>query len=128
MHTCKSVTGLANIPPSLRQVNSASANILKNLGSGATELNIKWDGRIALYGGREPDGTFVLGGRAYHRIGSLLPCDGAKHCFSQIWTLDTDDATGRRQELLPRLSILISSVCYPYPWIPPTGICCIWRG
>ena len=40
-----------------------AANILKNLGSGATELNIKWDGRIALYWGREPDGTFVLVGK-----------------------------------------------------------------
>jgi hypothetical protein len=40
-----------------------AANILKNLGSGSTELNIKWDGRIALYWGREPDGTFVLVGK-----------------------------------------------------------------
>jgi hypothetical protein len=64
-------------------------------------------------------GTFVLGGRAYHRIGSLLPgnaafaglliqltrCSepGQKHAFSQIWTLDTSDATDRRQELMPEL-------------------------
>jgi hypothetical protein len=50
-----------------------------------------------------PDGTFVLGGRSYHRIGSLLPHPGDQHCFSQIWTLDTDDATARRQQLMPSL-------------------------
>jgi hypothetical protein len=50
-----------------------------------------------------PDGTFVLGGRSYHRIGSLLPHSGTQHCFSQIWSLDTDDATARRQQLMPAL-------------------------
>jgi hypothetical protein len=48
-------------------------------------------------------GTFVLGGRAYHRIGSLLPVPGVSPAFSQIWTLDTEDATVRRQELMPSL-------------------------
>lgn len=64
-------------------------------------------------------GTFVLGGRAYHRIGSLLPgvmctlmfvffvnlftVPGVSPAFSQIWTLDTADATVRRQELMPAL-------------------------
>lgn len=50
-----------------------------------------------------PDGTFVLGGRCYHRIGSLLPPPGSQHCFSQIWSLDSDDATARRQQIMPSL-------------------------
>ena len=50
-----------------------------------------------------PDGTFVMGGRSYHRIGSLLPNPGAPHCFSQIWSLDTEDATERRQQIMPDL-------------------------
>ena len=40
-----------------------AAKILQDMGSGATALNIKWDGRIAVYWGREPDGTFVLVGK-----------------------------------------------------------------
>lgn len=49
------------------------------------------------------DGTFVLGGKAYHRIGSLLPNYGQKHSFSQIYMLDTDNATHRRHEIMPQL-------------------------
>ena len=70
-------------------------------------------------------GTFVLSGRAYHRIGPLLPGKspmifvssvvslrvidavpaelGQPHSFAQIWALDTDNATQRRQELMPSL-------------------------
>jgi hypothetical protein len=40
-----------------------AAEILNNVGNGSTELNIKWDGRIAIFWGREPDGTFVLVGK-----------------------------------------------------------------
>jgi len=40
-----------------------AAKILQNLGKGTTKLNTKWDGRIAVYWGREPDGTFVLVGK-----------------------------------------------------------------
>ena len=50
-----------------------------------------------------PDGTFVMGGRSYHRIGSLVAPPGAQHCFSQIWTLDTEDATVRRQHIMSDL-------------------------
>jgi hypothetical protein len=50
-----------------------------------------------------PDGTFVLGGRSYHRIGPMLPNHGQKHAFSQIYILDTEDATQRRQEIMPSL-------------------------
>ena len=49
------------------------------------------------------DGTFVLGGRAYHRIGSILPMAGQQHSFSQIYVLDTDHATQRRLTLMPEL-------------------------
>ena len=50
-----------------------------------------------------PDGTFVLGGRSYHRIGSVLPSANESHKFSQIWTLDTHQATSRRLEIMPEL-------------------------
>ena len=40
-----------------------AAKILQDLGKGTTKLNTKWDGRIAIYWGREPDGTFVLVGK-----------------------------------------------------------------
>ena len=43
-----------------------------------------------------PDGMFVLGGKAFHRIGSMLPDDGDRHAFAQIYTLDVDEATDRR--------------------------------
>jgi hypothetical protein len=49
------------------------------------------------------DGTFVLGGRSYHCIGSVLPIAGGTHNFSQIWTLDTEQATTRRQDIMPQL-------------------------
>lgn len=49
------------------------------------------------------DGTFVLGGRSFHRIGSLVPHDNSPHCFSQIYVLDTNDATNRRSAVIPGL-------------------------
>jgi hypothetical protein len=39
-----------------------------------------------------PGGTFVLGGRTYHRVGSLQPQPGNQHAFAQIYILDTDSA------------------------------------
>lgn len=46
-----------------------------------------------------PDGTFVMGGRSYHRIGELVPRSGAPYNFAQIYILDTTEATARRQEI-----------------------------
>ena len=46
-----------------------------------------------------PDGTFVMGGKSYHRIGELVPRSGAAHRFAQIYILDTEEATARRQEI-----------------------------
>ena len=43
-----------------------------------------------------PDGMFVLGGKTFHRIGSLQPPPGGLHSFAQIYTLDVDEATNRR--------------------------------
>ena len=43
-----------------------------------------------------PDGTFVLGGKAYHRVGSLQPALGTPHSFAQIYVLDVEQATERR--------------------------------
>jgi hypothetical protein len=46
-----------------------------------------------------PDGTFVLSGKSYHRIGSLQPYQGNSFNFAQIYILDTADATARRTEI-----------------------------
>jgi len=43
-----------------------------------------------------PDGTFVMGGKSYHRVGSLQPQPGQDFNFAQIYILDTMDATARR--------------------------------
>jgi hypothetical protein len=43
-----------------------------------------------------PDGTFVLGGRTYHRVGTLLPPAGCHPSFAQIYILDADQAAERR--------------------------------
>jgi hypothetical protein len=48
-----------------------------------------------------PDGTFVLSGKSYHRIGTLQPQPGNPHNFAQIYILDTMDATARRLEIFP---------------------------
>jgi hypothetical protein len=46
-----------------------------------------------------PDGVFTMGGRSYHRIGSLLPSPGTDHNFAQIYLLDTLDASNRRSSI-----------------------------
>jgi hypothetical protein len=58
--------------------------------------------------GSLPDGTFVLSGKSYHRIGSLTPEIQNAANFAQIYILDTSDATARRQELFGnRLEVAI---------------------
>jgi hypothetical protein len=47
-----------------------------------------------------PDGDFVLGGRSYHRIGSLHPGADASHAFAQIYVLDPDPAADRRMAVM----------------------------
>lgn len=46
-----------------------------------------------------PDGTFILSGKSYHRVGSLQPCEGKSHNFAQIYILDTMNATTRRMDV-----------------------------
>jgi hypothetical protein len=43
-----------------------------------------------------PDSTFILSGRSFHRIGSLLPQASSLHSYAQIYMLDADDAAARR--------------------------------
>jgi hypothetical protein len=47
-----------------------------------------------------PDGMFVLGGKTFHRVGSLVPADAAQHAFAQIYLLDTEQASDRRRDVL----------------------------
>ena len=62
-----------------------------------------------------PDGTFVMGGRSYHRIGSLLPSSGQDNNFAQIYLLDTLDATSRRS------SIFGNRLDIGWPWLSTFG-------
>ena len=49
-----------------------------------------------------PDGMFVLGGQACHRIGSLAPSPGCPPAFAQIYVLDSDAASIRRMQVFGR--------------------------
>jgi hypothetical protein len=73
-----------------------------------------------------PDGTFVLGGKTYHRIGGMQPADGQRHAFAQIYVLDVDEATERRLEIMggseaevrrQTLAELHSALLLHNPWI-----------
>jgi hypothetical protein len=47
-----------------------------------------------------PDSTFIMGGRTYHRIGSMEPLPSQSSSFAQIYMLDPDEATSRRLEVV----------------------------
>ena len=49
-----------------------------------------------------PDGMFVLGGQACHKIGSLAPASGCPPAFAQIYVLDSDAAALRRMQVFGR--------------------------
>jgi hypothetical protein len=40
--------------------------------------------------------TFIISGQNYHRIGTLLPVDGCKPKFSQLYIYDTDNEINNR--------------------------------
>ncbi len=46
-----------------------------------------------------PDGVFVMSGKSYHHVGSMVPNDGQPLCFAQIYSLDTTTATERRSNI-----------------------------
>lgn len=46
-----------------------------------------------------PDGTFVLGGKTFHRVGSSHPGRDVPHAFAQIYVLDVQQASARRLEV-----------------------------
>ena len=73
-----------------------------------------------------PDGTFVLGGKAFHRIGSILPAPGAPPAFAQIYVLDVDQAAERRIAIMgganaelrrDHLTRLHSQLLLYNPWV-----------
>ncbi|CAH1439013.1 unnamed protein product [Lactuca virosa] len=49
---------------------------------------------------------FRLGGRNYHRIGSLLPLNGSKPKFSQLYIYDTDNEESNRQTIFGYPSVV----------------------
>ena len=49
-----------------------------------------------------PDGMFTLGGKTFHRVGSLLPDAPSPHAFAQIFMLDTEEASDRRISAMGR--------------------------
>lgn len=46
-----------------------------------------------------PDGTFVLGGKTFHRVGSMRPHGINRPAFAQIYVLDVDEASERRLDI-----------------------------
>jgi hypothetical protein len=46
-----------------------------------------------------PDGTFVMGGRTFHRVGSMRPHGSRPHAFAQIYVLDVEEAADRRMDV-----------------------------
>jgi hypothetical protein len=73
-----------------------------------------------------PDSTFILGGRSYHRIGSLRPEPSAEANFAQIYMLDADQAAVRRSAavgnydgvLRPQVFAVLHELMLRYnPWV-----------
>jgi len=48
--------------------------------------------------------SFTVCGRVHHHMGPLLPEEGAKPAFAQLYILDPDAANSRRLENFPRVS------------------------
>jgi hypothetical protein len=73
-----------------------------------------------------PDSVFVLGGRTYHRIGSVLPAQDAEAAFAQIYMLDAEEAADRRAQVVndtesvlrrPVLVMLHRLLSQHNPWV-----------
>jgi hypothetical protein len=73
-----------------------------------------------------PDSTFVLGGKSYHRIGSLRPNESAEAAFAQIYMLDAEEAAKRREAVVghsdgilrqPVFEILHELLLRYNPWV-----------
>ena len=75
-----------------------------------------------------PDGMFTLGGKTFHRVGSLLPDAATPHAYAQIYMLDTEEASDCRIRAMGRgaaqdalrpavLSQLNSWLMQHNPWV-----------
>jgi hypothetical protein len=75
-----------------------------------------------------PDGMFTLGGKTFHRVGSMLPEGAAPHAFAQIYMLDTQEASDRRVHVMGSrndqdalrpevLSRLHTFIMHHNPWV-----------
>jgi hypothetical protein len=83
-------------PPSDLSAIILSPHVLQNIRAYNTSLCMASVGHKSR---GLPDGLFVLGGKTFHRIGSMCPQPGAVHSFAQIYILDPDAATQRRLEV-----------------------------
>lgn len=75
-----------------------------------------------------PDSTFIMGGRTYHRIGSILP-NGSEAAFAQIFMLDAEfaeEAAARRLQVVgdddgqlrpPVMAMLHRLLLQHNPWV-----------
>jgi len=48
---------------------------------------------------------FILSGQNYHRIGSLLPEDGSKSKFAQLYIYDTENEMSNKMKLFSLVSM-----------------------
>ena len=104
---------MPSIPISLDNLmysgDEKSKHFLKNIRSynamfGFTSMGDKIDN--SLNNGKSPP-TFRLHGQNYHLIGSLMPLDGEKPKFAQLYIYDTDNEVNNRVESVRYVFLLL---------------------
>jgi hypothetical protein len=113
---------LPDPPPDLSSV-ILSPPVLQNIRAYNTSLSMASVGHKSV---GLPDGWFVLGGKTFHRIGSMFPAPGREHSFAQIYLLDPQAAADRRMAIFggretplrrELLTMLHSKLLLHNPWV-----------
>jgi hypothetical protein len=61
--------------------------------------------------GRGPP-NFVISGQNYHRIGSLIPNEGQRPKFAQLYIYDTENEVQNRLQHFRYCQYLVICICY----------------
>ena len=86
---------LPDVPPLLQSI-IYSPHVMENIRSYNMALAMASVGHCNK---SLPDGMFHLGGKSYHRIGNMHPEPSSHHAFAQIYVLDVEQATDRREAI-----------------------------
>jgi hypothetical protein len=99
-------------PPFLRQLFEGDDIIAREFRANARTYNaaFRMASSTAPVSLQLPSGpqALVLSGRCYHKIGALQPLDGGTANFAQIYILDGNAATQRRQALFANMTLQAS--------------------